>query len=227
MKPSQYILLAVNALIKSVAGFALMGLPLFLAAGTLRYYGAWLLLALLFIPMLIVGVVMLFVAPNLLKKRLDSKEKRSKQSAVVRLSGLMFVAGFVVAGLDFRYEWSEVPAAVVVVASILFLVAYALYVEVMRENEWLSRTIEVVEGQRVVSTGLYGVVRHPMYLSTLLLFISMPFILGSWWAAIPFVLYLPIIVIRTLDEERLLLSELEGYADYCTRVRWRIVPFIW
>ena len=139
----------------------------------------------------------------------------------------MFIAGFVVAGLDYRYGWSEVLTSVVIAASILFLVSYALYVEVMRENQWLSRTIEVVEGQRVVSTGLYGVVRHPMYLATLLLFISTPFILGSWWAVIPFLFYIPIIVVRTLDEERLLVAELEGYSEYCTRVKWRIIPFVW
>ena len=204
-----------------------MGVLLFLPAGSLHYNGAWLLLALLFVPMVVLGVAMLFLSPELLQKRLSSKEKRTKQSFVVRLSGLMFVAGFVVAGLDYRYGWSEVPTSVVIAASILFLVSYALYVEVMRENQWLSRTIEVVEGQRVVSTGLYGVVRHPMYLATLLLFISMPFILGSWWAVIPFLFYIPIIVVRTLDEERLLVAELEGYSEYCTRVKWRIIPFVW
>lgn len=219
--------LALGAVVKSVAGLALMGLLLFLPAGGFDYRGAWLLLALLFIPMTILGVVMLILSPNLLRRRLKAKEERSKQSFVVRLSGLMFIVGFVVAGLDHRYGWSEVSVSVVVVASVIFLVAYAMYVEVIRENEWLSRTIEVSEGQQVVSTGLYGVVRHPMYLATLFLFLSMPIILGSWWAVIPFLCYIPIIVLRTIDEERLLVAQLDGYADYCRRVKWRIIPYVW
>ena len=219
--------MAISAIIKSVAGLLIMGLLLFIPAGTLHYTGAWLLLALLFIPMIVFGVAMFFIAPELLQKRLNSKEQRTKQSLVVRLSGVMFIVGFVVAGLDYRYGWSAVPTAVVVTASIVFIVAYALYVEVIRENEWLSRTIEVSEGQRVVSTGLYGIVRHPMYLATLLLFLSMPLILGSWWALIPFLFYIPIIVVRISDEERLLRAELSGYSDYCTLVKWRIIPFVW
>lgn len=219
--------LAVAATLKCVVGLLAMGLLLFLPAGTLHYRGAWLLLALLFVPMVIFGVALLLFSPSLLQRRLQSKESRSKQSAVMRLSGLMFIAGFVVAGLDHRYGWSVMPSSVVMVASIVFLVAYALYVEVVRENEWLSRTIEVAENQKVISTGLYGIVRHPMYLATIVLFLTMPIILGSWWALIVFLCYVPIIVIRTLDEESLLMTELEGYAEYCTRVRWRIVPFIW
>ena len=219
--------LAISAIIKSVAGLLIMGLLLFIPAGTLHYTGAWLLLALLFIPMIVFGVAMFFIAPELLQKRLNSKEQRTKQSLVVQLSGVMFIVGFVVAGFDYRYGWSVMPTAVVVVAPIAFLVAYALYVEVIRENEWLSRTIEVSEGQRVVSTGLYGVVRHPMYLATLLLFLSMPLVLGLWWALIPFLFYIPIIVIRISDEERLLRAGLAGYSDYCTRVKWRIIPYVW
>lgn len=219
--------LAISAIVKSIAGLLLMGLLLFLPAGTLHYEGAWLLLALLFIPMIILGVCMLLFSPELLQRRLNSKEERTKQSLVIRLSGVMFVVGFVVAGLDYRYEWSSVPMVAVVLASVTFLIAYALYVEVVRENEWLSRAIEVTEGQRVVSTGLYGVVRHPMYLATLLLFLSMPILLGSWWAVIPFLSYIPIIVIRILDEESLLVSQLDGYSSYCARVRWRIIPYIW
>ena len=219
--------LALGAVVKSVAGLALMGLLLFLPAGGFDYRGAWLLLALLFIPMTILGVAMLILSPNLLKRRLKAKEGRSKQGLVVRLSGLMFIVGFVIAGLDHRYGWSEVSLSAVVVASVIFLVAYAMYVEVIRENEWLSRTIEVSEDQQVVSTGLYGVMRHPMYLATLFLFLSMPIILGSWWAVIPFLCYIPIIVARILDEERLLVMQLNGYADYCRRVKWRIIPFVW
>ena len=220
-------ILALKALIKTVMGFILMGLPLFLSAGTIHYRGAWLLLALLFVPMLLLGIGLIAYSPELLARRLKSKEKRPKQSGVIRLSGLMFIAGFILAGLDARYGWSAVPMSVVIGASVVFLLSYAGYVEVMRENVWLSRTVEVVEGQKVVSTGLYSIVRHPMYLTTLTLFLSMPLILGSWWAVIPFLLYIPIIVIRTLDEERLLIAELDGYAEYCTRVKWRIVPFIW
>ena len=219
--------LAVAATLKCIVGLLVMGLLLFLPAGTFHYRGAWLLLALLFIPMLILGVALLFLSPELLQRRLQSKESRSKQSAVIRLSGLMFIAGFVVAGLDHRYGWSAMPLAIEVVASVVFLVAYALYVEVVRENEWLSRTIEITENQKVISTGLYGIVRHPMYLATIVLFLTMPIILGSWWAAIAFLLYIPIIVIRTLDEERFLRENLDGYVEYCTRVKWRILPYIW
>ena len=227
MKDGNRAVLAANALVKTFVGALLMGLPLFLSAGTLLYRGAWLLMALLFVPMVVVGVGLLIFSPELLARRLNSKEKRSKQSGVVRLSGLMFLVGFVIAGLDARYGWSSIPTAVTVVASVVFLLSYAMYIEVMRENVWLSRTIEVVDGQEVISTGLYGVVRHPMYLATLGLFLAMPLILGSWWAVVLFACYVPIIVIRIVDEERLLLAELDGYADYCTRVRWRIVPFVW
>ena len=227
MKDGNRVALVVNALVKTLVGALLMGLPLFLSAGTLSYRGAWLLMALLFVPMVVVGIGLLIFSPELLERRLNSKEKRSKQSGVVRFSGLMFLVGFVIAGLDTRYGWSLMPTAVTVVASAVFLLSYAMYIEVMRENVWLSRTIEVVDGQKVISTGLYGVVRHPMYLATLGLFLVMPLILGSWWAVAVFACYIPIIVIRIADEERLLLAELDGYADYCTRVRWRIVPFVW
>lgn len=219
--------LAVNALIKYVAGAALMGAPLFLSAGTLHYRGAWLLLGLLMIPMLILGIGLLILSPELLERRLNSKEKRKKQSGVVRLSGLSFIVGFVVAGLDHRYGWSAVPSELVIGSSALLLLSYLGYMEVMRENVWLSRTIEVAENQKVIDTGLYSVVRHPMYLFTLLLFLSMPLVLGSIWALIPFAINIPVIVIRTLDEERLLKAELEGYTDYCNRVKWRILPLIW
>ena len=219
--------LAANALTKYVAGAVLMGAPLFLSAGTLHYRGAWLLLGLLMIPMLILGVGLLIFSPELLERRLKSKEKREKQSGVVRLSGLSFIVGFVVAGLDHRYGWSTMANGVVIGSSALLLLSYLGYMEVMRENVWLSRTIEVSDNQKVIDTGLYSVVRHPMYLFTFLLFLSMPLILGSWWALIPFAINIPVIVIRTLDEERLLKAELEGYADYCTHVKWRILPLVW
>ena len=219
--------MALNAFVKYLAGVLLMGTPLFLAAGNIHYQGAWLLLGLLFVPMFILGVGLLIFSPELLMRRLNSKEKRKKQSGIVRLSGLSFIVGFVVAGLDYRYGWSVVPNGVVIGSSALLLLSYVGYMEVMRENIWLSRTIEVAENQKVIDTGLYAIVRHPMYLFTLLLFLSMPFILGSWWALIPFAINIPVIVVRTLDEERLLKAELEGYADYCSRVKWRILPFVW
>ena len=219
--------MALNAIVKYVAGALLMGTPLFLAAGNIHYRGAWLLLGLLFVPMFILGVGLLIFSPELLMRRLNSKEKRKKQSGVVRLSGLSFIVGFVVAGLDYRYGWSAMSNEVVIGGSVLLLLAYVGYMEVMRENVWLSRTVEVAENQKVVSTGLYAVVCHPMYLFTLLLFLSMPLVLGSYWALIPFAINIPVIVVRTLDEERLLKAELEGYTDYCSRVKWRILPLVW
>ena len=219
--------LLVNALVKFFCGFLLVGLLIFLPAGTLDFPKGWLLMGLLFGPMFIAGLVMLRKSPDFLAKRLDVKEKRSAQQGVVKLSGLMFIAGFVVAGLDFRFGWSVMPKVVTVIAALLFLLAYLLYAEVMRENAYLSRTIQVEEGQTVVSTGLYGVVRHPMYMATLLLFLVMPLVLGSWWALIPFAFYPAIIISRLKDEEELLTRELAGYAEYKEKVKYRIIPFIW
>ena len=219
--------LFVNALAKFFCGFLLVGLLIFLPAGTLDFSKGWLLMGLLFGPMFVAGLVMLAKSPVFLEKRLDVKEKRSTQQGVVKLSGLMFIAGFVVAGLDFRFGWSQMPKAVTVAASVLFLLAYLLYAEVMRENAYLSRTIKVEEGQTVVSTGLYGIVRHPMYMATLLLFLVMPLVLGSWWALIPFAFYPAIIISRLKDEEELLTRELAGYEEYKEKVKYRIIPFIW
>ena len=216
-----------DALTKFFCGFLLVGLLIFLPAGTLAYAQGWLLMGLLFGPMFIAGLVMLAKSPDFLAKRLDVKEKRSAQQGVVKLSGLMFIAGFVVAGLDFRFGWSRMPQGVTMVAAVLFLLAYALYAEVMRENSYLSRTIKVEEGQTVVSTGLYGIVRHPMYMATLLLFLVMPLVLGSWWALIPFAFYPAIIISRLKDEEELLTRELAGYEEYKEKVKYRIIPFIW
>ena len=216
-----------DALTKFFCGFLLVGLLIFLPAGTLAYAQGWLLMGLLFGPMFIAGLVMLAKSPDFLAKRLDVKEKRSAQQGVVKLSGLMFIAGFVVAGLDYRFGWSQMPKAVTVAASVLFLLAYLLYAEVMRENAYLSRTIQVEEGQTVVSTGLYGIVRHPMYMATLLLFLVMPLVLGSWWALIPFACYPAIIISRLKDEEELLTRELAGYEEYKEKVKYRIIPFIW
>lgn len=219
--------LLAEALIKFSCGLLLVGLLLFLPAGTLNYPYGWLLISLLFAPMLIAGFVMLFKSPEFLKKRLDAKEKQGTQKGVVAASGLMFIAGFVVAGLDFRFGWSRMPAWVVVAASALFLVAYALYAEVMRENAYLSRTIKVEQGQTVVDTGMYGIVRHPMYAVTILLFLMIPLVLGSWYGLIAFGFYPVIIVIRLKDEEELLTRELPGYVAYKQKVKYRIIPFIW
>lgn len=219
--------LLLNALTKFTCGLLLVGLLIFLPAGTLRFMGGWLLMGLLFGPMLIAGFVMFFKSPDFLEKRLDAKEKQATQKAVVTLSGLMFIAGFVVAGLDYRFGWSQMPRPVTVVASILFLLSYALYAEVMRENAYLSRTIKVEAGQKVVDTGLYGIVRHPMYMATILLFLMMPIVLGSWYALMIFALYPAIIIVRLKDEEDLLTKELAGYAAYKKKVKCRILPFIW
>ena len=219
--------LLINALTKFTCGLLLVALLIFLPAGTLRYPCGWLLMGLLFGPMLIAGFVMLFRAPTFLEKRLDAKEKQATQKGVLAFSGLMFIAGFVVAGLDFRFGWSAMPEAVTVAASVLFLIAYALYAEVMRENAYLSRTIRVEEGQTVVDTGLYGVVRHPMYMVTLLLFLMIPLILGSWYALIAFAFYPAIIVVRLKDEEALLTRELPGYEAYKQKVKYRLIPFVW
>ena len=219
--------LLIEALIKFTCGLLLVGLLIFLPAGTLGYTYGWLFIGLLFVPMLIAGFVMLHKSPEFLKKRLDGKEKQGTQKGVVALSGLMFIAGFVVAGLDFRFGWSDMPNWLVITASVLFIVAYALYAEVMRENAYLSRTIKVEEGQTVVDTGLYGIVRHPMYAVTILLFLMIPLVLGSWYALIAFAFYPAIIIVRLKDEEKLLTKELAGYTAYQQKVKYRIIPFIW
>ena len=219
--------LLLEALIELACGLLLVGLLIFLPAGTVAYPCGWLLIGLLFVPMLIAGFVMLAKSPEFLKKRLDAKEKQATQKGVLAFSGLMFIGGFVVAGLDFRFGWSQMPVWAVIIASVLFLVAYALYAEVMRENAYLSRTIKVEEGQTVVDTGLYGIVRHPMYAVTILLFLMIPLVLGSWYAVIVFGFYPAIIVVRLKDEEELLTRELPGYAEYKRKVKYRIIPFIW
>ena len=219
--------LLISALTKFTCGLLLVGLLIFLPAGSLTYPYGWLLIALLFGPMLVAGFVMLFKSPEFLAKRLDAKEKQATQKGVLAFSGLMFIAGFVVAGLDYRFSWSQMPAWVVIIASVLFLAAYALYAEVMRENAYLSRTIKVEEGQKVVDTGLYGIVRHPMYMATILLFMMIPLILGSWHALIVFAFYPAIIIVRLKDEEELLTRELPGYAEYKRKVKYRIIPFVW
>lgn len=219
--------LLINAITKFAFGLLAVGLLIFLPAGTLSYANGWLLIGLLFLPMLIAGFVMFFKSPAFLAKRLNVKEKQSAQKGVLAFSGLMFIAGFVVAGLDFRFGWSQMPLWVVISASVLFLIAYGLYAEVMRENAYLSRTVKVEKGQTVVDTGLYGIVRHPMYAVTVLLFFMIPLVLGSWYAMLPFAFYPVIIVIRLKDEEKLLTRELQGYEAYKKKVKYRLIPFIW
>lgn len=216
-----------SAITKYLLGLVLVGALLFLPAGSLSYVGGWRLMGLLFGPMLIAGFVMFFRSPAFLEKRLDAREKQAAQKGVLAFSGLMFIGSFVVAGLDWRFGWSKVSLPVTIIASILFLVAYGLYAEVMRENAYLSRTIKVEEGQKVVDTGLYGIVRHPMYFATLLLFLAMPLVLGSWYALIPMAFYPAIIIVRLLNEEKLLTRELTGYEEYKQKVKYHLIPFIW
>lgn len=219
--------LLLNGFAKFIVGLLLVGVLVFLPAGTFNYIGGQTFVALLFIPMFIMGVVMFIKAPDLLKKRLQSKEKENTQKGVVAVSSLIFLGGFIVAGLDFRYGWSNVSVIVQIIASALFLVAYALYAEVMRENAYLSRTIEVQENQKVIDTGLYGIVRHPMYMATILLFLMIPLILGSWWSFVIFLAYPVIIALRIKNEEQVLSAQLDGYAEYKQKVKYKIIPFIW
>lgn len=219
--------LMINALTKFIFGVLLVGVLIFLPAGSLSYFNGWLFMGLLFLPMLVVGAVALVKSPELLERRLRSKEKESTQRGVVALIGLSFLAGFITSGLDHRFGWSDMPLWAVVTASAVMTVSYALYAEVMRENVYLSRTVEVREGQQVVDTGLYGIVRHPMYAVTLWLFLSIPVVLGSVWSMLCFLPYLPLIVIRIINEEQVLRRELAGYEEYRTRVKYRLIPFIW
>ena len=216
-----------SAIIKFLLGIVLVGALVFLPAGTLEYFNGWLFMSILFIPMFIAGIVMMIFNPRLLKSRLDAKEKQSEQSLVIKLSGLMFLAGFIIAGLDFRFRWFVLPREVVIIAAVVFLVAYALYAEVLRENTYLSRTIEVQEDQKVIDTGLYGIVRHPMYSVTVLLFLSMPIVLGSLFSFIVFLAYPFIIAFRIKNEEEFLEKELKGYSEYKKKIKYRMIPFIW
>ena len=219
--------LLISALIKFLIGLLLVGLLIFLPAGTLAYPGGLLFLCLLFIPMLVMGIVMLARARDLLAKRLDAKEKQAAQKGVQSLSGLVFIAGFVLAGLDFRFSWSNVPLPAVIAASVIFLAGYGLYAEVMRENAYLSRTIEVQESQAVIDTGLYAVVRHPMYAVTIWMFLAIPLVLGSWFSLLCFAHYPILMVVRIRNEERVLTEGLAGYEDYKKKVKYRLIPFVW
>jgi len=219
--------LFIQALTKYLAGLIVVMLLLFLPAGTLNYWNGWLFIGLLFVPMLVLGAVLLTKAPDLLKKRLQSKEKESAQKSVIAGSLVMFLGGFIVSALDFRFGWTKVPAAVVIVAAVVLLVSYGLYAEVMRENAYLSRTIEIQKDQKVVDTGLYGVVRHPMYAVTTLLFLSIPLVLGSYIGFLIFLIYPFLLVKRIKNEEEVLEEGLEGYKEYKKKVKYRMIPFLW
>lgn len=219
--------LFLQAICKYVLGVLLVGVLIFLPAGTLSFVNGWILMGILFIPMLFAGFVMMFKNPDLLKKRLNAKEKQKEQVTVVKLSGIMFLIGFVVAGLGARFGWYTLPKNVSIVASLLFLIAYVLYAEVLRENTYLSRTIEVQENQKVIDTGLYGIIRHPMYSATLLLFLSIPLVLGSIYSFFIFLAYPFIISKRIKNEEEMLEKELVGYKEYKQKVKYRLIPFVW
>ena len=219
--------LVFQAVLKFLCGFVLVAALLFIPAGSFCYRQAWLLLGILFVPMFCAEIVMLAKSPELLRKRLNAKEKQSEQKAVILLSGLMFLAAFLLAGLNFRFGWIVLPGWVSIAAAVVFLLAYALYAEVLRENVYLSRTVEVQENQKVIDTGLYGVVRHPMYMTTLLLFLSMPLVLGSVLSFAVMLLYIPIIAKRIRNEEQVLEAGLDGYAEYRRRVRYKVIPFVW
>ncbi|MBR4446177.1 MAG: isoprenylcysteine carboxylmethyltransferase family protein [Solobacterium sp.] len=219
--------LFIRAITRFIAGVLLVGGLLFLPAGTWNYPQAWLLIGILFVPMFIAGLVMMKMNPGLLKKRLNVKEEETEQRQVIVFSGIMFLAAFLAAGFSFRYKWLMLPFAVSVAAAVLFLAAYALYAEVLRENTYLSRTIEVQENQKVIDTGLYGIVRHPMYMATVFLFLAMPLVLGSVISFIILFAYIPIIIKRIRNEEQVLAEGLPGYSEYMEKVKYRLIPFIW
>ncbi len=219
--------LFVQAIAKFLCGLAAVGALLFLPAGTFHFPQAWLLMGILFVPMFIAGLVMMKKSPDLLRKRLNAREEQAEQKTVIALSGVMFLTAFVLAGLNFRFKWLTLPMGVSWVSAAVFLFAYALYAEVLRENAYLSRTVEVQEGQKVIDTGLYGLVRHPMYMATLILFLAMPLVLGSVISLVIMLAYIPIIAGRIRNEEKVLEEGLEGYREYKRRVRYKVIPFIW
>ena len=219
--------LLMNAVLKLISGLVLTALLLFAPAGTWHYPGGWLFCALMFLPMLVLGLVLYLKAPELLKKRLNMKETESGQKAVVAFSAVLFVVSFLAAGLDFRFGWTHVPGLLVWAAAAVQLGSYGLYAEVLRENAYLSRTVEVQEGQTVIDTGLYGIVRHPMYTATILMSLAIPLVLGSWISFLPMLLYPAIIIRRIRGEEAVLEEGLPGYREYQQKVRWRLIPYIW
>ena len=219
--------LFLQAIIKYVFGVLIIGALLFIPANSFEYWNAWLFMGLLFVPMFIAGIILMIKNPELLRKRLNAREKESEQKWVLLFCGLMFLFGFIIAGLNYRYEWIEIPNIVIIISSFLFIIAYILYAEVLRENTYLSRTIEVQENQKVVDTGLYGIVRHPMYAVTILLFLTMPLILGSIISFIIFLIYPIIIGKRIKNEERVLEKDLKGYSEYKKKVKYKVIPFVW
>ena len=219
--------LLVSALVKFIFGIVLVCLLIFLPAGTLSYINGWLFIGLLFVPMLFFGIYLYIKNPKLLERRLNSKEKVGTQKLVVLMSALLFIGGFIVCGLDYRYGWSSIPNYVVIISSFVLLLGYGLYVEVMRENEYLLRTIEVEKEQKLIDTGLYGLVRHPMYLSVILLFLSFPLVLGSLYGFYIFLLFPLVLIIRLHSEEKILVKELKGYSKYKLRVKYKLIPYIW
>ena len=216
-----------QALFTYLMGVLLVGVLILLPAGSIQYWNGWLLMGILFIPMFFAGIIMLFKNPELLKSRLDAKEKEMEQKSVLLLSGVMFLLGFVIAGLDYRFKWFPLPRAISIISAILFIISYLLYAEVLRENTYLSRTIKVQKGQTVIDTGLYGIVRHPMYASTILLFLTMPLVLGSFYSFLIFLLYPFIINKRIKNEEEVLEKELKGYKEYKQKVKYKLIPYIW
>lgn len=219
--------LLVQALVKFIAGIVLISMLLFLPAGSFAYWQGWVLIGVLFIPMFIAGIIMLIKSPDLLRKRLNAKEKENEQKTVVALSGLLFITSFITAGLSWRFDWWIMPDWSIWVSAVVFIVSYLIYAEVLRENEYLSRTIEVQEGQKVIDTGLYGIVRHPMYMATVLLFLSMPLVLGCPVSFFIMLGYIPLIGKRIRNEEKVMENSLEGYKEYKTRVRYKMIPFVW
>lgn len=219
--------LFIQAIAKFVSGILLIGVLLFLPAGTLKYMNAWLLMGLLFIPMFIVGIILLIKNPDLLKRRLDVKENEKEQKEVIITSGIMFLLGFIIAGLNYRYNWITLSNTAVVIASIIFIISYILYGEILRENSYLLRTIKVEKDQKVVDTGFYGIVRHPMYAITIPLFLSMPIILNSPISFIVFLIYPVLIIKRINNEEKVLEKDLKGYRDYMKKVKYKLIPYIW
>lgn len=219
--------LFIQAMVKFLSGVLLVGLLIFLPAGTLSFWKGWLLMGILFIPMFIAGIIMLVKNPELLRKRLNAREQQTEQKQVIKLSGLMFILGFLLAGLDYRFTWYPLPDLVSRAAAVMFLLAYLMYAEVLRENTYLSRTVEVQQGQQVIDTGLYGIVRHPMYSATVLLFLSIPLVLGSVISFVVFLIYPVVIAKRIRNEERILEDGLAGYSEYKKRIKYKLIPFIW
>ncbi len=219
--------LFLQAIIKYIFGVLIIGALLFIPANSFDYWNGWLFMGLLFVPMFIAGIILMIKNPELLRKRLNAREKENEQKWVLLFSGLMFLSGFIIAGLNYRYNWIEIPNLVVIISSVLFVIAYVLYAEVLRENTYLSRTIEVQENQKVVDTGLYGIVRHPMYAVTVLLFLAMPLVLGSIISFAIFLIYPLIIAKRIKNEEAVLEKDLNGYKDYKKKVKYKMIPFIW